>query len=148
VRTHVLLFVFIFACVVHASYPSLHENSPFGVNNFKVVENKVDRDDEFEFRGICLFEDGYIFSLFNRTLNRRYWLGFGEIIDGVSVKKYDKKKCILDIVLPDGSDRNLQLNRYTFNPRHVQLARSKGNGMSVPEEARIKFLDAVCEEKK
>jgi hypothetical protein len=142
------VFVFIFACAVRADYPSLYENSPFGVNSPKIIENKVDGDNEFEFHGICLFDDGYMFSIFNRASNRRCWLKLGEILDGVSIKKYDKKRCAIDVVLPDGSGKNLQLARCAVHPYHVQFVRSENSGTFVPEEARRKFLDIMCEEKK
>jgi hypothetical protein len=147
-KVYVLFFaISLHACVACAGYPSLCERPPFGANSPKVTEIRTETDGEFEFHGVCLFDDGYVFSLLNRTSNRSYWLKFGETSDGMSVKRYDGKKHSIGVILPDGSDRNLQLNGDTFEPRTVQLAQSEYGGMSVSEEARRKFLDIVSEGK-
>jgi hypothetical protein len=105
------------------------------------VEKQSNTSDEFEFHGVCSLEGEYLFSLLNKTSNRRYWLKFGERSAEISVKKHDKNRQIIELALPDGSVKCVQLSK--FKPHLVRSERSGNIAAPIPEEVRRKFLQVV-----
>lgn len=143
-------FVFLCACTAHAAYSSLCERSPFCTKNVEVVEKQQDTSKDFEFHGVCTFGDECMFSLLDKASNRRYWLKLGENLAGISVKKYDKNRQIVQLALPDGTTRDVELSRFEpkIQPKVIvtsseRLTQSESAAVPVPKDARRKFLEIV-----
>ncbi|MDR2435841.1 MAG: hypothetical protein LBD33_00805 [Puniceicoccales bacterium] len=128
-------------CAAHANCQSLCERSPFCTKKPAAVEKQSNVGDEFEFHGVCSLDGECLFSLLNRTLNRRYWLKFEEKVAGISVKKYDENRQVIELALPDGTIKRVQMNK--FKPHLARSTRSENVAIPVPEEARRKFLQIV-----
>ncbi|MDR0715162.1 MAG: hypothetical protein LBF25_00015 [Puniceicoccales bacterium] len=67
------------ACALCGEYSSLFERSPFCEKCVEAVERQQPgMNGEFEFHGVCLSGNDYIFSILDKGSNKRYWLKLGK----------------------------------------------------------------------
>jgi len=127
-----------------AASSKLESNSPFlpaGHNTMKVVpktppvvNGPLSR--ELEFRGIVQMNGIYQFSLFNKKLNRGYWIAENGSESGISVRNFDLNSMRLSVTL-NGRTEQLTLMTATDSPLPVAVsmapqAPSQPSGLKIP----------------
>ena len=112
-----------------AASSKLESNSPFlppGHNTMKVspptppvVNGPLSR--ELEFRGIVQMNGIYQFSLFNKKLNRGYWIAENGAESGISVRNFDLSGMRIT-VSQNGRSEQLTLMTATDSPLPVAIS--------------------------
>ena len=111
-----------------AASSKLESNSPFlpaGYNTPKpvkpppVVNGPLSR--ELEFRGIVQMNGIYQFSLFNKKLNRGYWIAENGAESGISVRNFDLSGMRIT-VSQNGRSEQLTLMTATDSPLPVAIS--------------------------
>ena len=111
-----------------AASSKLESNSPFlpaGYNTPKpvkpppVVNGPLSR--ELEFRGIVQMNGIYEFSLFNKKLNRGYWIAENGAESGISVRNFDLSGMRIT-VSQNGRSEQLTLMTATDSPLPVAIS--------------------------
>jgi hypothetical protein len=112
-----------------AASSKLESNSPFlpaGHNTMKVVpkpppvvNGPLSR--ELEFRGIVQMNGIYQFSLFNKKLNRGYWIAENSAESGISVRNFDLSGMRIT-VSQNGRSEQLTLMTATDSPLPVAIS--------------------------
>ena len=112
-----------------AASSKLESNSPFlppGHNTMKVspptppvVNGPLSR--ELEFRGIVQMNGIYQFSLFNKKLNRGYWIAENGAESGISVRNFDLDAMRISVTL-NGRTEQLTLMTATDSPLPVAIS--------------------------
>jgi|TARA_B110000093_G_scaffold51535_1_gene55386 hypothetical protein len=108
----------------------LESNSPFlptGYNTKKPkaptpppkVNGPLSR--ELEFRGIVQMNGIYEFSLFNKKLNRGYWIAENSAENGISVRNFDLDAMRISVTL-NGRTEQLTLMTATDSPLPVAIS--------------------------
>ncbi|MDR0679436.1 MAG: hypothetical protein LBF42_00095 [Puniceicoccales bacterium] len=144
-----LCSILLCACALYGEYPSLCERSPFCEKCVEAVEKQQpDMNGKFEFHGVCLSGNDYLFSILDKGSNKRYWLKFGETLDGICVNRYDEHRQIIELVMPDGSTGNVQLNQFEPKTKAVQLEQVERDIIPISDGARLKFLEVIREDVK
>ena len=123
-RSLIILLCLASNAALHAASSKLESNSPFlpaGHNTMKVapkpppvVNGPLSR--ELEFRGIVQMNGVYEFSLFNKKLNRGYWIAENGAESGISVRNFDLDAMRISVTL-NGRSHQSQLLRATIQ-RH------------------------------
>ena len=131
-----------------AASSKLESNSPFlpaGHNSMKVVpktppvvNGPLSR--ELEFRGIVQMNGIYEFSLFNKKLNRGYWIAENGAESGISVRNFDLSR-MRTTVSQNGRSEQLTLMTATDSPLPVAIAVPPTSTNSTPTRvsSRPKF---------
>jgi len=130
-----------------AASSKLESNSPFlpaGYNTPKpvkpppVVNGPLSR--ELEFRGIVQMNGIYEFSLFNKKLNRGYWIAENGSESGISVRNFDLSGMWITVT-QNGRSEQLTLMTATDSPLPVAIAVPPTSTNSTPTRAssRSKF---------
>jgi len=132
-----------------AASSKLESNSPFlppGHNTMKVVpetpppvvNGPLSR--ELEFRGIVQMNGVYEFSLFNKKLNRGYWIAENGAESGISVRNFDLSRMRIT-VSQNGRSEQLTLMTATDSPLPVAIAVPPTSTNSTPTRvsSRPKF---------
>ncbi len=112
---------------MNASSSQLESNSPFlptGYNTNKSeaptppprVNGPLSR--EIEFRGIVQMNGIYEFSLFNKKLNRGYWIAENGLESGISVRNFDLNSMRITVT-QNGRTEQLTLMSATDSPLPV-----------------------------
>ena len=115
---------------MNASSSQLESNSPFlptGYNTNKSeaptppprVNGPLSR--ELEFRGIVQMNGIYEFSLFNKKLNRGYWIAENGAESGISVRNFDLDAMRISVTL-NGRTEQLTLMTATDSPLPVAIS--------------------------
>jgi hypothetical protein len=117
------------ASALHAASSKLESNSPFlpaGHNTMKVapkpppvVNGPLSR--ELEFRGIVQMNGIYEFSLFNKKLNRGYWIAENGAESGISVRNFDLDAMRIAVTM-NGRTEQLTLMAATDSPLPVAIS--------------------------
>ena len=111
-----------------AASSKLESNSPFlpaGYNTPKpvkpppVVNGPLSR--ELEFRGIVQMNGIYEFSLFNKKLNRGYWIAENGSESGISVRNFDLSGMRITVT-QNGRSEQLTLMTATDSPLPVAIS--------------------------
>ncbi|MDG1242158.1 MAG: hypothetical protein P8R37_08150 [Opitutae bacterium] len=115
-----------------AATSKLESNSPFlppGYSNKKpatpqpVTKVNGPLSRELEFRGIVQMKGIYEFSLFNKKLNRGYWIAENSSESGISVRNFDLDAMSISVTL-NGRTEQLTLMTATDSPLPVAISTS------------------------
>jgi hypothetical protein len=130
---HSLLIVgfclFVHTCL-HAASSKLESNSPFLPAGYNTEEPKAPKPPpvvngplsrELEFRGIVQMNGIYQFSLFNKKLNRGYWIAENGAESGISVRNFDLDAMRISVTL-NGRTEQLTLMTATDSPLPVAIS--------------------------
>ena len=128
-RSLIILLCLASNAALHAASSKLESNSPFlpaGHNTMKVapkpppvVNGPLSR--ELEFRGIVQMNGVYEFSLFNKKLNRGYWIAENGAESGISVRNFDLDAMRISVTL-NGRTEQLTLMTATDSPLPVAIS--------------------------
>jgi hypothetical protein len=130
---HSLLIVgfclFVHTCI-NAAESKLESNSPFLPQGYNTQKPEAPRPPpqvngplsrELEFRGIVQMNGIYQFSLFNKMLNRGYWIAENGEESGISVRNFDLDAMRISVTL-NGRTEQLTLMTATDSPLPVAIS--------------------------
>lgn len=135
---------------------TLVERSPFAPPGVKTSEQVNEAPTQLEFRGIATDESGTMFSVYDMTANRGYWVREGEA-GAVSVKSFDPAESQI-LVEQGGRTVPLKLKRATIQagaavapaaggaPNFPSPNANAANRAAVNPAADAKRLEAVAAE--
>ena len=137
-----------FGAALFAGDSQLESNSPFlpqGYSTMKIeppkpppqVNGPLSR--ELEFRGIVQMNGVYEFSLFNKKLNRGYWIAENGAESGISVRNFDLASMRITVT-QNGRTEQLTLLTATDSPLPV-AASAPPMPTNLPQPVNIPGLD-------
>jgi hypothetical protein len=118
------------ASTLNAAESKLESNSPFLPQGYNTQKPEAPRPPpqvngplsrELEFRGIVQMNGIYQFSLFNKMLNRGYWIAENGEESGISVRNFDLDAMRISVTL-NGRTEQLTLMTATDSPLPVAIS--------------------------